>query len=61
MNGTRRSVRLFGENLQEGIWEIDENITTTFVNPYLASLLGITTEEMIGKNALDFRCLGRAP
>ena len=42
------------ENLQEGIWEIDENMTTTYVNQHLASLFGNTPEEMIGKNALDF-------
>lgn len=42
------------ETAQEGIWQIDEHNVTTFVNEYLASLLGYTAEEMIGKNALDF-------
>ncbi|WP_018616242.1 PAS domain S-box protein [Segetibacter koreensis] len=42
------------ETLQEGIWQIDENNITLFVNEYLASLLGHTVEEMIGRNAFDF-------
>ncbi|MDB5249229.1 MAG: domain S-box protein [Segetibacter sp.] len=42
------------ETVQEGIWQIDENNTTTFVNQYMASLLGYAAEEIIGKNVLDF-------
>ena len=42
------------ETVQEGIWHIDENTLTTYVNPYLASLLGYAPEDMIGKSALDF-------
>lgn len=42
------------ETAQEGIWQIDENNITTFVNNYLASLLGYTADEMIGKSAIDF-------
>jgi PAS domain S-box-containing protein len=42
------------ETVQEGIWHIDENTSTTYVNPYLASLLGYAPEDMIGKSALDF-------
>ncbi|MHA4844109.1 PAS domain-containing sensor histidine kinase [Flavitalea antarctica] len=42
------------ETVQEGIWHVDENALTTYVNPYLASLLGHTREDMIGKSALDF-------
>jgi PAS domain S-box-containing protein len=42
------------ETVQEGIWHIDENTLTTYVNPYLASLLGYVPEDMIGKSALDF-------
>jgi PAS domain S-box-containing protein len=42
------------ETAQEGIWQIDENNVTTFVNEYLAFLLGYTAKDMIGENALDF-------
>ena len=51
--GQKRYERIM-ETVQEGIWHIDENILTTYVNPYLASLLGYTPEDMIGKSALDF-------
>jgi PAS domain S-box-containing protein len=51
--GQKRYERIM-ETVQEGIWHVDENTVTTYVNPYLASLLGYTPEEMIGKHAFDF-------
>jgi PAS domain S-box-containing protein len=42
------------EAVQEGIWHVNENAITTYVNPYLASLLGYAPEDMIGKSAFDF-------
>jgi len=38
----------------EGIWMVDANRVTTFANERLASLLGYTVEEMIGRPAEDF-------
>jgi PAS domain S-box-containing protein len=38
----------------EGIWLIDGEARTTFVNPRLARLLGYTTEEMIGEPIFTF-------
>jgi PAS domain S-box-containing protein len=35
--------------LQEGIWVIDQDANTTFVNPRMAEMLGYTLEEMQGK------------
>lgn len=49
-----RRYRELVENLQEGIWELDKNDNTVFVNPRMAELLGYSTEEMIGKNVYDF-------
>jgi PAS domain S-box-containing protein len=40
--------------LNEGIWAIDRNATTTFVNPTMAKMLGYTPDEMIGKPAYAF-------
>lgn len=51
--GRKRYERIM-ETVQEGIWHVDENTLTTYVNPYLASLLGYAPEDMIGKSALDF-------
>ena len=42
------------ETAQEGIWTIDQNGVTTFVNPAMASMLGYRVEELIGKNVFDF-------
>lgn len=51
--GQKRYERIM-ETVQEGIWHVDENTMTTYVNPYLASLLGYAPEDMIGKSAFDF-------
>lgn len=42
------------ETAHEGIWQIDENGITTFVNTSVASLLGYGKDEMVGKIMLDF-------
>lgn len=46
--------RHFIENLQEGIWAIDKDSYTTFVNPRMTEMLGYTTDEMIGKHLFSF-------
>ncbi len=42
------------ENLNEGIWGIDQDNKTSFVNPAMAKILGYTVEEMLGKHLFDF-------
>jgi PAS domain S-box-containing protein len=42
------------ENAQEGIWAIDKNAQTTFVNPKMAEILGYSVNEMIGKPIFYF-------
>ena len=42
------------ETAQEGIWVIDENEKTTFVNNKMCELLEYTREEMIGKEIYTF-------
>jgi len=39
---------------QEGIWMIDAEGRTTFVNPKLAEMLGYTVNEMMGATLFDF-------
>jgi len=46
--------RTLVENLNEGIWAIDENAKTTFVNKLMADMLGYTVDEMLGKSLFDF-------
>ncbi len=40
--------------LQEGVWSIDTEARTTFVNPRMAEMLGYTEEEMLGMSLFDF-------
>ena len=42
------------ELAQEGIWAVDNNFNTVFVNPHMAQMLGYAESEMIGKSLFDF-------
>ena len=42
------------ELAQEGIWRIDKDAITTYVNPAMANILNYSTEEMTGKSMYDF-------
>jgi len=42
------------ENLNKGIWVLDNNALTTYVNSFIAQLLGYTTNEMTGKRLFEF-------
>jgi PAS domain S-box-containing protein len=42
------------EMAEEGIWAIDENLRTTFVNPRMAGMVQYTTSDMIGKSFSSF-------
>jgi len=46
--------RRFIENLQEGIWMIDQDAGTSFVNPSMAQMLGYSVEEMQGRHFFSF-------
>ena len=46
--------RLIVENADQGIWAIDANEKTTFVNPKLTRMLGYPAEEMLGRTPFDF-------
>ena len=42
------------EQMQEGIWAIDKDANTTFVNPRMAEMIGYTVDEMQGKHLFAF-------
>jgi PAS domain S-box-containing protein len=48
--GFRRIV----ETASEGIWQVDAEHRTTFVNARLAEMLGYTEQEMLGRSVFDF-------
>lgn len=43
------------ETAQEGIWVIDENNVTTFVNKKMCEILGYARDEIMGKTHLSFK------
>jgi PAS domain S-box-containing protein len=46
--------RLIVETTSEGIWVIDAESCTTFANEAMASMLGYTVAEMLGRSVFDF-------
>jgi PAS domain S-box len=42
------------EVAQEGIWAIDNELLTTFVNPHMAKMLAYEESEIIGRSILEF-------
>jgi PAS domain S-box-containing protein len=42
------------DTLQEGIWVIDKDAYTTFINPKMARMLGYTVSEMTGRHLFEF-------
>lgn len=46
--------RLIVENAQEGIWSIDADANTIFVNQYMANLLGYSVDEILGRQLFSF-------
>ena len=43
------------ETVQEGIWQIDADGVTTYVNGRLAEMLGYSVDELLGASPLDFK------
>jgi len=46
--------RTIVETSLEGIWLIDANAVTTYVNPRMAEMLGYRTDEMLGRSLFEF-------
>jgi two-component system cell cycle sensor histidine kinase/response regulator CckA len=51
---SEKKYRQLIETLQEGIWVIDCDAKTTFVNPHMAEMLYYTTDEMSGERIFSF-------
>jgi PAS domain S-box-containing protein len=54
LRGSEEKYRNLIGSLQEGIWLIDKDAYTTFVNPPMADMLGYTVDEIQGKHLFDF-------
>jgi len=51
---SEKKYRQLVENLNEGIWVIDKDAYTTYVNPRMAEILGYTVDEMEGEHLFSF-------
>ena len=51
---SEKKYRQLTETLQEGIWAIDAEAITTYVNPAMAKMLGYTEAEMNGRHLFSF-------
>ena len=51
---SEQKYRQLVEMLQEGIWQIDAEGVTTYVNPRMAQMLGYSVKEMMGKHLFAF-------
>jgi PAS domain S-box-containing protein len=43
------------ETMTEGVWVLDHEDRTTFVNQQMAAMLGYRVEQMVGRHVLDFK------
>ena len=54
LRASEEKYRTLVESLHEGIWAIDKEICTTFVNTRMAEMLGYSVDEMLGKPLFSF-------
>ena len=54
LHENERLYRTIVETADEGIWIIDADNVTTFVNRRMADLLGVTNQAIIGRHLIDF-------
>ncbi|MGZ8550270.1 MAG: PAS domain S-box protein [Chitinophagaceae bacterium] len=55
IEGSEKKFRQIVETAQEGIWMIDENNVTVFVNKKMCEILEYSEDEMLGKTNLYFK------
>jgi diguanylate cyclase (GGDEF)-like protein/PAS domain S-box-containing protein len=54
LHGSREQYRQFVELSNEGIWSLDAELNTNFVNPAVCRMLGYEAGEMLGRPVNDF-------
>jgi PAS domain S-box-containing protein len=54
LNASEERYRRIVETAQEGIWMVDAEANTTYVNQHLAEMFGGTRDEMLGRSVFDF-------
>lgn len=54
LNESEQRYRKIVETAQEGIWVVDAEANSVFVNQHLAQMLGYTRDELLGRSVFDF-------
>jgi len=54
LNASEERYRRTVETAQEGIWIVDANANTTYVNHHMAAMFGYARDEMLGRSVFDF-------
>ena len=54
LRASKEKYRVLVENLNEGIWQIDKDGNTVFVNETMAKMLGYGRNEMLGRHLFSF-------
>jgi PAS domain S-box-containing protein len=54
LRSSEDKLRLLLDNLQEGVWFVDKEACTTYVNPRMAEILCYTVDEMLGRQLFSF-------
>ena len=54
LSESERRYRTLVELAHEGVWQIDQDAVTVYVNPAMAAMLGYEAPEMIGRTLYDF-------
>jgi PAS domain S-box-containing protein len=54
LQASEEKYRVLVENLNEGVWQIDKDGNTVFVNETMAKMLGYERDEMLGKHLFSF-------
>ncbi|BBB47112.1 PAS domain S-box protein [Pelolinea submarina] len=54
LENSEKRYRDLVSTLNEGVWEADADLVTTYVNPKIVEMLGYTPQEMLGHSVYDF-------
>ena len=61
LSESEQQFRRIIETAVEGVWQMDEQLCTTFVNQRMAKMLGYRPEEMLGRSITSFMPAGELP
>jgi PAS domain S-box-containing protein len=61
LSKSENKFRQIVETMDEGVWKLDEDLETVYVNRRMADMLGYTPEEIIGRNQIFFVAADEVP